>query len=464
MNSFKKQILKRINIVYALITLMMLSTIAIISPYTTEFNIVILAWGALYFIYDFFNEKNCIKSRHSKYLIIYMIFFLIGNLININLNFVANMKTFGYTGLFILVLYSYKKDNSDKTIQKELYNINTIIITISSIVAFASIITFIFLIQFTYNDIPQGFVYPNHPALWGFYRNPNSGGMVAAVSIIVTFFNLFLCGKLHVKELSKAKKTYYYSNIILQWICLILSNSRGVLISLLAFVVFASYYLFTVILAEKKNFNRFKSVIISLVLTIIVFSIFNLTVSASKIGLSYIPKSVQKLINVEEEDSDSLVLEREIVEGNITSGRVEIWKYGLITLKLDPLFGHGPHNIGLAKQKVFPNDKALYMTTNNMHNGYIQILLSNGILAFISFAVFYVLIIKDSLMVLFSKNNKTSNNKKMFIFFIAGLILSIAVYGLFENAILLTGSYTTTILWIYLSYLSNSLDTTKKLN
>lgn len=464
MNSLKKQILNKTNIVYALITTMMLSTIAIISPYTTEFNIIILFWGAIYFVYDFFTEKNCIKSRYSKYLIIYMILFLIGNLININLNFVENMKTFGYTGLFIFVLYSYKKDNSDKTMHTELYNINTIIITISSIVAFASIITFIFLIQFTYNDIPQGFIYPNHPALWGFYRNPNSGGMVAAVSMMVTFFNLYLCGKLHIKELSKAKKTYYYTNILLQWICLILSNSRGVLISLLAFVVFASYYFFTNILAEKKKFNTFKSVIISLLLTIVVFCVFNLTVSVSKIGLSYIPKSVQKLINTEEDDSNSLILDRDIIEGNITSGRVEIWKYGLITLKLDPLFGHGPHNIGLAKQKVFPNDKALYMTTNNMHNGYIQILLSNGILAFIAFAIFYVLIIKDSMIVLFSKNNKNSKNKKIFIFFIAGLILSIAVYGLFENAILLTGSYTTTILWIYLSYLSNSLDNAKKLN
>ncbi|MGH4120701.1 O-antigen ligase family protein [Clostridium sp.] len=465
MNSFKKQILKKINIVYALVTLMMLSTIAIIYPFTNELNIIILAWGALYIIYDFFKEKNFIKSRYSKYLIIYMILFLISNLININLNFVNNMKTFGYTCLFIFVLYSYKKDRSDKTMQSELYNINTIVITISSIVAFASIITFIFLIQFTYNDIPQGFIYPNHPALWGFYGNPNSGGMVASVSIIVTFFNLYLCDKLHVKELSKLKKIYYYSNILLQWICLILSNSRGVLMSFLAFVLFASYYIFTNFLTEKKNFNRFKSIIISLLLTIIIFSVFNLTVSASKLGLSYIPKYVQKLVTIkEEDDSNNLILERDIVEGNVTSGRIDIWKYGLISLKLDPIFGHGPHNIGLAKEKIYPNDKEFYITKNNMHNGYIQILLSNGILAFIAFSIFYVLIIKDSLIILFTKNNKTSKNKKNLILFIVGLILSISVYGLFENAILLTGSYTTTILWVYLSYLSTNLDTVKELN
>lgn len=457
MNSLKKQILNKTNIIYAFITLMMLSSIAIIAPITTKFNIIILAWGALYIIHDFLKEKNFMKSRYSKYLIVYMILFLISVLINNNLNFILNMKTFGYVGLFLFVIYPYEKNHSDKIMQSELYNINTIIITISSIVGLASIITFIFLIKFTYNGIPQGFMYPNHPALWGFYSNPNSGGMVAAISMIVTFFNLYLCNKLHIKKLGKVKKAYYYFNILLQWICLILSNSRGVLFSLLAFVLFASFYLATNVLKEKKRFSKFKSIIISLLLTIIILSTFNLAVSASKLGLSYIPKFVQKLNSKKIEDnSDSLILERDFEEGNITSGRVEIWTYGLITLKLNPLFGHGPHNIGLAKQKIYPNNKAKYMTINNTHNGYIQILLSNGILAFIAFMSFLILIIKDSVIFLFSKN------KNIFVFFIVGLLLSIAVYGIFENAILLTGSYVTTILWIYLSYLSNILDNAKK--
>ncbi|MGK0469396.1 MAG: O-antigen ligase [Clostridium sp.] len=460
MNNLKKQILNKTNIVYALITLMMLSTIAIIAPVTTQLNVVILAWGALYFMYDFVKEKNCTKSRYSKFLIIYMVLFLISIIINNNANLIGNLKTFGYTGLLLFVLYSYTKDLSEKTMQSELYNINTIIIIISSIIAFASLITFIFLIQFTYMDTPQGFVYPRHPALWGFYSNPNSGGMVAVVSLIVTFFNIYLCNKLHVKVLSKRKKYYYYSNILAQWLCLILSNSRGVLVSLEAFVLFSSFYLFFNILKEKKKFDKFKRIIISLLLTVFIFLTFNLTVSASKLGLAYIPNSIQRIFNSEqfEIDNNSLVLERDIVEGDVTSGRMEIWKYGLITLKLNPLFGQGPKNIALAKHRLYPNNTTFYITTNNMHNGYIQILLSNGILAFIAFMGFFILIVKDSFTFLFSENIKASKNKKNFVFYIVGLILAIAVYGIFENAILLTGSYITTILWVYLSYLSKNLD------
>jgi O-antigen ligase len=398
-----------------------------------------------------------------------MILFLISIIINIKVNATANIKSFAYTGLFLFVLYSYKKDYEDKTMYSELYNINTIIISISSIVSFASLVTFMFLIQFTYIGTPQGFVYPNSPALWGFYRNPNSVGMIAVVSIIVTFFNMYLCGKMHVRKFGRLKKSYYYFNILVQWLCLILCNSRGALLSLLSFVLFTSFCLFTNIFQEKKKFNKVKSVIIALLLTTIIFYTYNLAVSSSKIGLSYVPKSIQKLINsgnndLPEDDSNSLIIDRDIKEGHVTTGRMEIWTYGMNTLKLNPLFGHGPDNIGLAKQKIYPENKTKYMVTNDMHNGYLQILLSNGILAFIAFGIFIVLIVKDSLIFLFSEKNLCDEDKKIFLLFILGLILSIAVNGLFENVILLTRSYITTILWIYLSYLAKNLDNFKELN
>lgn len=253
MNAIKRQILNKNNIIYSLITLMMLSTISIIAPITTEFNVLILLWGALYFVYDFFKEKTYYKSRYSKILIVYMIMFFIGILINYKNNLIGNIKTFAYTGFFLFVVYSYKNDFEERYTQKELYNINSIIIIISSIVSFASLLTFIFFIQFTYNNVPQGFVYPNSPALWGFYGNPNSGGMVAVISIIATTFNIYLYKSLKDKNSSLARKIYYYLNIIVQFLYLILCNSRGAVISLLAFIIFASFYLLFIFFKEDKK-------------------------------------------------------------------------------------------------------------------------------------------------------------------------------------------------------------------
>ncbi|WP_352417112.1 O-antigen ligase family protein [Clostridium tertium] len=470
MNAIKRQILNKNNIIYSLITLMMLSTISIIAPITTEFNVLILLWGALYFVYDFFKEKTYYKSRYSKILIVYMIIFFIGILINYKNNLIGNIKTFAYTGFFLFVVYSYKNAFEKRSTQKELYNINSIIIIISSIVSFASLLTFIFFIQFTYNNVPQGFVYPNSPALWGFYGNPNSGGMVAVISIIATTFNIYLYKSLKDKNSSLARKIYYYLNIIVQFLYLILCNSRGAVISLLAFIIFASFYLLFIFFKEDKKMANIKSIIISLLLTCIISFVYTTSIPSLKKGLAHIPKTIDKLINseksnvgvIETESNDEVIeLDRNIESGHVSTGRVEIWTYGLNTLKLNPLFGHGPDNIGLAKQKIYPNDKSRYMVTNNMHNGYLQILLSNGILGFIAFSLFIILIVKDTLFSLFSTKIISDKSSYIPLFFITGLVLSIAVNGLFENVILLTQSYITTVLWIYLSYLSRRLDKAK---
>ncbi|GAA0818564.1 O-antigen ligase family protein [Clostridium tertium] len=470
MNAIKRQILNKNNIIYSLITLMMLSTISIIAPITTEFNVLILLWGALYFVYDFFKEKTYYKSRYSKILIVYMIIFFIGILINYKNNLIGNIKTFAYTGFFLFVVYSYKNDFEERYTQKELYNINSIIIIISSIVSFASLLTFIFFIQFTYNNVPQGFVYPNSPALWGFYGNPNSGGMVAVISIIATTFNIYLYKSLKDKNSSLARKIYYYLNIVVQFLYLILCNSRGAVISLLAFIIFASFYLLFIFFKEDKKMANIKSIIISLLLTCIISFVYTTSIPSLKKGLAHIPKTIDKLINseksnvgvIETESNDEVIeLDRNIESGHVSTGRVEIWTYGLNTLKLNPLFGHGPDNIGLAKQKIYPNDKSRYMVTNNMHNGYLQILLSNGILGFIAFSLFIILIVKDTLFSLFSTKIISDKSSYIPLFFITGLVLSIAVNGLFENVILLTQSYITTVLWIYLSYLSRRLDKAK---
>lgn len=463
MNSIKKICFNKVNLLYCLITIMMLSTIAIISPITTELNIIILMWAAIYFIYDFFNKKTCLKSKHKFFLILYMIIFAIGIVLNIKNNAVDNIKTFVYTGFFLFVLYSYDSNKDILTAQKEIRNINNIVIFISSITSFIAIIMFIFLIEFTFNDIPQGFVYPKSPALWGLYANPNSGGMIATLSIILTIINIYFYKLYSSKKLSIIKKSYYIFNIIIQWLYLVLCNSRGAVVSLL------SVLLFLIFLKSYNKFitklNIFKTLVISLMLSFIILIGYNISISVSKNILSYIPTFVESIKENNNNSSitgnNEITLEREIKNGHISTGRAEIWSYGLNTLKFSPLFGHGPGNIGLAKQKLYPNDTSKYVITNNMHNGYIQILLSNGVLGLLFFAVFMILIAKDSLINIFNSKMNIGINEKKYLILILTPILAIAINGMFENVILLTQSYITTILWIYMGYLGLYLNNTK---
>ncbi len=462
MNNIKKFLFTKANLLYCLVTVMMLSTIAIISPYTTELNVLLLLWGGIYFIYDFFNKKTCLNSRHKIFLIIYMIIFAISIIVNFKNNPMDNIKTFVYTGFFLFVLYSYdSKGNSVKNASNELININNIVIFISSITGLIALFMFISLIQFTYNDITQGFVYPKSPALWGLYVNPNSGGMVATLSIILTVSNIYLYKHSSKRILSKFTFSYYIFNIIIQWLYLVLCNSRGATLSLLSAILFITFY---------KSYNKFnlrfkvfKSVIFALLISFVVAIGYTTLNTLSKTTLAYIPQYVEKIssnsnINSDSEEDIEITLDREIQSGHISTGRAEIWSYGLNTLKLSPLFGHGPGNIGLAKQQLYPNDTSKYVTTNNMHNGYIQILLANGILGLATFSIFIILIAKDSLKVIFIRKSYIDLDERNLTVLILAPILAIAVNGMFENVILLTQSYITTLLWIYMGYLSLSID------
>lgn len=466
MNTIKKFFFTKSNLLYCLTVIMMLSTIAIIAPFTTELNVLLLLWGGIYFIYDFFTKRSCLKSRHNIFLIIYMIIFAVSIILNYQNNLIDNIKTFIYTGLFLFVLYSYNCDKENINSSKnELININNIVIFISSITGFIALIMFVFLIQFTFNEIPQGFIYPKSPALWGLYANPNSGGMVATLSIILTLLNIYLYKLSNEKKVSKIRFSYYVANIIIQWLYLVLCNSRGAVLALLASIAFLTFYKLYVKLTKKLNL--IKSVIISLLVAFIVIIVCNTFVSISRSILTYIPQYVEKISSNSDnenniEEDEEITLDREIKSGHISTGRAEIWSYGLNTLKFSPLFGHGPGNIGLEKQKLYPNDTSKYITTNNMHNGYIQILLSNGILGLASFALFIVFIAKDSLKAVLSPKISIDKEKREIIVLILTPILAIAVNGIFENVILLTQSYITTILWIYMGYLSLYLDNVYK--
>lgn len=470
MNNIKNFFFTKSNLLYCLVIVMMLSTISMIAPFTTELNVLLLLWGGIYFIYDLFTKKTCLKSRYKTFLLIYMVIFVVSILINFKNNPIDNIKTFVYTGFFLFVLYSYDSFNNDKIkIKSELININNIVIFISSITGLIALIMFVFLIQFTFKEVPQGFIYPKTPALWGLYGNPNSGGMVATLSIILTYINLSLYKINYKKSISKFRISYYVINIIIQWLYLVLCNSRGAVLSLIASILFITYYKLYNKLAIK--YNLFKSIVISLIVSIIVLIACSASISISKSVLAYIPKYVESInsnnVNNTEgiiKEDEEITLDREFKSGHISTGRAEIWSYGLNTLKFSPLFGHGPGNIGLAKQQLYPNDTSKYIVTNNMHNGYIQILLSNGILGVASFLLFFIFIAKDSLKAILSLKLTISKENREIIALILAPIVAISVNGIFENVILLTQSYITTILWIYIGYLSLYLDNTYKNN
>ena len=88
---------------------------------------------------------------------------------------------------------------------------------------------------------------------------------------------------------------------------------------------------------------------------------------------------------------------------------------------------------------------------SDLHNGYLTILVSNGLVGFILFAVFAVSLGRDCLKSVFleKKDLKRSPFLCMFAF-----VFAYALYSVVEKTVLLEQTYMVVTLWYVLGYLS----------
>lgn len=185
-----------------------------------------------------------------------------------------------------------------------------------------------------------------------------------------------------------------------------------------------------------------KKFIVGAILLLLFFSI---GVDFSKSILGYIPlvtntskvvsnnsKNIKKT-EENKDDSSKITIEHSEPSAEVSSGRFTIWKAAITVWKHKPLFGYGDINFyhvsetdnALSTLHLTELDrKELKRSHGNMHNGYLQVLLSSGIIGFFIVYVFYGL----SFFYIFKTFLKRNDSQIL----IAGLMLSFLV-SVFAN-------------------------------
>ena len=145
-----------------------------------------------------------------------------------------------------------------------------------------------------------------------------------------------------------------------------------------------------------------------------------------------------------------VTVDREKEDGDVSTGRFLIWEAGLKALEEKPLLGWGADNIGIAKQAAYPElADSKHITTTNMHNGFLQILVANGILGFLPFFIAFILLWKDVAAGLFLR--RKGDTAYLLMAVAAGVVV---VCSMVENFILLNLSVMSVTLWFYLGQLA----------
>ncbi|HIF1095012.1 TPA: O-antigen ligase family protein [Enterococcus faecium] len=424
---------------------------------------IAFAWGGIIVLYEVFIKKNFFKMRFSWLLIGAMISFILTIIINRENFLIPSIYNFGYLLITLIVIFPADFTQSEEEKKKKMVYFNNVFIIIIFLAALISIYQFIFLISY---HVPtgtpgllarQGFI---EHRLFGVYTSPNVGAMFGYTSIILSLISVLI------SKITKTIRVFYMMNFIVQIFYITLSSSRGAQVVICSFLV-----LFLLLFANSKFRKSIREVLpvkikwmVSILLVLLVY--FSFGTNYAKDFLATIPVSIDRKVEViESNESDKTPLpEKEVIlqhssdNSEISAGRFTIWKAALKVIRPTLLFGYGETDFYgnsdakfLKKVDLDTTDvNELKRAHGNMHNGFLQVLVSSGIIAFICIYAFYVLNIFSLLKTFFrSKVNYA------FLGIVLIFILSIFIDEMVEAHVLFNKRDVISIVfWYYLGSIS----------
>lgn len=405
------------NIVFLYKFLFLLYTIFTTTEFSriqrfTSLKMYIFGFGLMLLLYSICKTKGKIFLK-NKLLFIFMIFNTLTLIFNDGIQ--ENFKFYLITviQLFVLTILGYDCDRNTKKIKKEFKIINFIFIFITFILTGMSTLMYIdksYVTNFLITDPIRT------DLIKGVYVISTSAGLMCYLSIAASFIALIILNKK--SKLYKLFFAFYMLNIILQCYVLFLTKARGAMVSLIAFFIILSY----LFISSKKIRMR----IIYLIAIIILFS----------------PFYMEKISNMDFLNKN--------VDGSFFNGRAILWENGYnYTFKNYKILGVGAGNL-IQVTKELAQTPLPGINGGRLHNIYLDVLCSNGILGFTIFILF--LAISTFKMYRYSFITKIDKEDKIYIRVMFAFLASIAVINIVESIMIYVISAASALFWIYISY------------
>lgn len=422
--------------------------------YTGYLSPIVLLWGGILLIRNIFNYKARISKILMYLIYAFLASYVITIIFNRNLNLVGNTKTLIWASIMTLVLFITEYSDKDKKVYRDINIISKVLVVIIFIISISAIVMFCLDISYFTERvdgklIPQGYYAAR---LWGIYVDPNQASSVALIALILSVVLIV--------QRKVFNKIFLTISIIIQYIFIILTGSRGGEIALIFVLIGLGYLLFDYILRNSFR-NDVIRAIISLIIGIIITAGIVISFDGSRKLLSYIPKAtvktqqyIHQTTGIQSgEHLGNVTVERP--DATSSNGRLTLWKDGLRLSKFSPIFGFGDRNIPLKAAELTPGSS---LEKQYVHNGFIHMLLSGGLMATIIMMIFIGIIAIKAIVIFFGKNRYKQN---YYIFSIISLlIVSLLIASMFLTEIFYQNSFIATTYWVFLGYisiLSNSL-------
>lgn len=454
MESFYNKTKKAENAAVLIFTLLFITVgfLQLCSLTYGRFIISVIQWptvilGMILVIYRLINLKHFIKTRGIVFLIVFALGYAASSVLTLKYGYYNNIRTLSFMVMQIALLYA-TDSKSDPEFNRKRLIISANYVVIGT--AFLSALSFVFMFTgYSKEFLPEvsgvgpayyiGFV---NGRLFGAYWDPNIAATLAAVVIVVSVF-FFISAK------KTVLKVLYILNAVLQILYISFSGSRTGHLCIIAAGTLISF-----ILACKHKFSPKKAVqTIAVLLTVII------SVSA----IIIIPKMVQKLST----DVAVIVLGGENknmfdrgydMSTDVSNRRFEIWGASVDVFKSSPILGTSRANILNYVDEYLPDSYLVrndHMRFDSMHNMWLEILASQGIVGIVAFVGFTVWV----LIGIFKNFLYLWNSKDFYLFaLIFCIAATVCASTLVMTEIVYVISPTSTLFWLSIGTINHYIE------
>lgn len=212
---------------------------------TGYFSLPIILWGGVLVLKNIFDKRGYINKVTQFSIYAFLISYIITIFINSNSNLIGNTKTLIWQIIMMFVLFRSESWKSKDEVDSDIIKISKLIIVLTIILSLTSLIIFLLNIVYWVKRvdgavIPIGYYYAR---LWGIYVDPNQAAVISIISMLASV--IVLINKKY-KSLS-----FIISNIVIQYIFMILTASRGGMIGFLFSSIVLGYLLLDYLLRNK---------------------------------------------------------------------------------------------------------------------------------------------------------------------------------------------------------------------
>ncbi len=351
----------------------------------------LLAWGLVLSLYLIFASKGkVVFNRYMLPLLAFCAFYLVTIYLKSGENRTSAMKSLLYMGMTFLVVMggSLVYPGTRKKLEEVFAIVITGGINCLSLICLA---TYFFKINGSYRaegtKVYYGF-YQNR--LWGLF-NPNVGAALAMVALVLSIGLLTMMKK-------RILRIWLFLSIFLEYLMLILTDSRTAIYGGLLLAFFFLWRVFFVSRTEKqekeaKSFRICKAGAFSLGLLVLVF--------LSMKGITPVLEKLPTLVAGAEDKTETNLGRKETGAdsyGGFLNGRQYIWSAGWKVFQTSPVIGVGREGIyRQGKDYVVQRTFRRAFRRGGLHNIYLTVLVAGGLLGFLAFAGFVLLALTGSL-------------------------------------------------------------------